>query len=229
MDKEAWPETKEAWPETKEAWPETKRSLSSLDAECRGVPAVCDGECSEKEEEEREVASLCRSSTLLWSSALKNSSSFRVWWTGTWNTGEPQTGQRSTDGSEESHRRYLRPHARVPAGVVTGPQLQVSGGDQRTQDVVLVVHEEGDHSDTVALCTSCSARSCSLLYRKVPNRQLYSASLSSLSSTSDLWVRYLSGHLPDAVDELDEERRALRVGVVLVSVTDALQRQEAQV
>jgi len=45
----------------------------------------------------------------------------------------------------------------------------------------------------------------------------------------DLWVRYLSGHLPDAVDELDEERRALRVGVVLVSVTDALQKQEAQV
>jgi len=39
--------------------------------------------------------------------------------------------------------QYLRPHARVPAGVVTGPQLQVSGGDQRTQDVVLVVHVEG--------------------------------------------------------------------------------------
>lgn len=34
---------------------------------------------------------------------------------------------------------------------------------------------------------------------------------------------YLSGHLPHAVDELDEERRALRVGVVLITVTHTLQ------
>lgn len=33
---------------------------------------------------------------------------------------------------------------------------------------------------------------------------------------------HLSRHLPDAVDELDEERRALKVGVVLIAVTDAL-------
>lgn len=38
---------------------------------------------------------------------------------------------------------YLRPHAGVPAGVVAAPQLQVPGGNQRIQHVVLVVHVEG--------------------------------------------------------------------------------------
>lgn len=32
----------------------------------------------------------------------------------------------------------------------------------------------------------------------------------------------LPSHLPDAVDELDEERRALGVGVVLIAVTHPL-------
>lgn len=57
-------------------------------AVCSGVPVVCEGEgeCEEDEDRECEAASLCSSSTLLWSSALRNSSSFKVWWTGTWNT-----------------------------------------------------------------------------------------------------------------------------------------------
>lgn len=38
---------------------------------------------------------------------------------------------------------YLRPHAGVPAGVVAAPQLQVPGGDQRVQHMVLIVHVEG--------------------------------------------------------------------------------------
>lgn len=38
---------------------------------------------------------------------------------------------------------YLWSHARVPAGVVAAPQLQMSGGDQRIQNVVLIVHIEG--------------------------------------------------------------------------------------
>lgn len=39
----------------------------------------------------------------------------------------------------------------------------------------------------------------------------------------------LSSHLPDAVDELDEEGRALGVGVVLVTVTHALQHAKQDV
>lgn len=38
---------------------------------------------------------------------------------------------------------------------------------------------------------------------------------------------HLSRHLPDAVNELDEERRALRVGVVLIAVTHPLQHTNA--
>lgn len=38
---------------------------------------------------------------------------------------------------------YLRPHAGVPAGIVAAPQLQVPGGDQWVQHVVLIVHIEG--------------------------------------------------------------------------------------
>lgn len=38
---------------------------------------------------------------------------------------------------------YLWPHARVPAGVVAAPQLQVSGRHHRVQHVVLVVHIKG--------------------------------------------------------------------------------------
>lgn len=38
---------------------------------------------------------------------------------------------------------YLWSHAWVPAGVVAAPQLQMSGGDQRIQNVVLIVHIEG--------------------------------------------------------------------------------------
>lgn len=34
---------------------------------------------------------------------------------------------------------------------------------------------------------------------------------------------YLSCHLPHTVDELDKERRTLRVGVVLITVTHTLQ------
>lgn len=57
-------------------------------AVCSGVPVVCwgEGECSEEEDKEWEKASLCSSSTLLWSSALRFNRSFRVWCTGTWNT-----------------------------------------------------------------------------------------------------------------------------------------------
>lgn len=54
-------------------------------AVCSGVPVACvgEGECSE-EDREWEEASLCSSSTLLWSSALRISRSFRLWWTGTY-------------------------------------------------------------------------------------------------------------------------------------------------
>lgn len=38
----------------------------------------------------------------------------------------------------------------------------------------------------------------------------------------------LSSHLPDTVDELDEEGRALRVSVVLVTVTHALQTRKTR-
>lgn len=38
---------------------------------------------------------------------------------------------------------YLWSHAWVPAGVVAAPQLQMSGGNQRIENVVLIVHIEG--------------------------------------------------------------------------------------
>lgn len=54
---------------------------------CNWVPVVCvgEGECSE-EGRKCEEASLCSCSTLIWSSALRISSSFKLWCTGTWNT-----------------------------------------------------------------------------------------------------------------------------------------------
>lgn len=94
--------------------------------------------------------------------------------------------------------------------------------------------------------------SCSLLQRNVPNRQLYrwsntvmrnsslnskaAGNCSQKTTEKDPWLLHahvhvwsrtletdLSSHLPNAVDELDEERRALRVGVVLIAITHPLQ------
>lgn len=114
-----------------------------------------------------EEASRCSSSTLLCSSALRTSTSFRLWCTGTCGVRDHNPDQNQELGSDPSTScdvnnvnckkslscitlsrgrgaaGYLGPHAGVPAGIVAAPQLQVPGGGQWVQHVVLVVHVEG--------------------------------------------------------------------------------------
>lgn len=64
---------------------------------------------------------------------------------------------------------HLWSHARVPAGVVAAPQLEVSGRYCRVQDVVLIVHIKGV-GEVFGLAARRTPRSCQVLLTLITHR-----------------------------------------------------------
>lgn len=118
--------------------------------------------------------------------------------------------------------RHLWSHAWVPASVVAAPQLQMSGRHQRIQNVVLIVHIEGV-GEVLGLAVNVGPQGhsaglnvlgCPFLFAVIEECTKQTAvqvvqhcDEEQLVELKGCWE--LTSHLPDAVHELDEERRAL--------------------
>lgn len=114
---------------------------------------------------------------------------------------------------------HLWSHAWVPASVVASPQLEVSGGQQRIEDMFPIVHIEGV-GEIVGLavyvgpqgyCLALNLLDYPLLLTVTEECAKEAAVEMVQDSNKEKLIKFkgsreLSGHLPNAVNELDKQR-----------------------